>query len=143
MAFGPRRCACCGSSDGVEAYHLYSSLGGGSDELTIWLCIVCHGQVDELKGRVNSILRRQSAPSTLRFKQAKLPVTWIKASESNRKLATAFAAGVLPIIHQLESNGVTNYQAIAAALNARGVKTARGGEWQSTTVGNMLRRKSW
>ena len=142
MAFGPKRCACCGSSNRVAAYYLNGLRGGGSNELTIWLCAVCHDQTGGLEDQGNVVLIRQNAPSMLRFKQGNLPVTWIKASESNRNLATVFAAGVLPIIHQLEANGVTSYRAIAAALNAKGVKTARGGEWQSTTVGSMLRRKS-
>ena len=30
---------------------------------------------------------------------------------------------------------------IAAALNARGVRTARGGAWHSTTVRNLLQRE--
>jgi hypothetical protein len=34
----------------------------------------------------------------------------------------------------------TSYAAIADALNARGIRTARGGEWHSTTVRNILLR---
>jgi Recombinase len=29
---------------------------------------------------------------------------------------------------------------IAAALNARGIATARGGKWEATTVANILKR---
>ena len=32
-------------------------------------------------------------------------------------------------------------RAIAAALNARGVRTARGGEWHATTVRNVTQRE--
>jgi hypothetical protein len=35
---------------------------------------------------------------------------------------------------------VKGYRAIAEALNARGVRTARGGEWHATTVRNLIRR---
>jgi hypothetical protein len=34
----------------------------------------------------------------------------------------------------------TCYAAIADALNARGIRTARGGEWHSMTVRNLLAR---
>jgi hypothetical protein len=47
---------------------------------------------------------------------------------------------VLPIVRQIEASGVKGSRAIAAALNARGVRTARGGEWHSTTVRNLLAR---
>ena len=33
-----------------------------------------------------------------------------------------------------------NHRAIAEALNARGVATARGGKWQAMTVSNLLAR---
>jgi hypothetical protein len=33
-----------------------------------------------------------------------------------------------------------NHRAIAEALNARGVATARGGKWQAMTVSNVLAR---
>jgi len=38
-----------------------------------------------------------------------------------------FAANVLPIVRQIQASGVTTFRAIAAALNNRGVRTARGG----------------
>lgn len=54
--------------------------------------------------------------------------------------ADAHAANVLPIIHDIQRAGVTSLRAIAAALNARGIPTARGGEWQAMTVSNILAR---
>jgi DNA invertase Pin-like site-specific DNA recombinase len=54
--------------------------------------------------------------------------------------ADAFAANVLPIVRQLRESGVTTLAAIADALNARGVRTARGGEWHASTVRNLLAR---
>ncbi len=36
--------------------------------------------------------------------------------------------------------GVTSLSGVARALNARGVKTARGRVWEATTVRNVLRR---
>jgi hypothetical protein len=48
---------------------------------------------------------------------------------------------MLPIIRQVGAAGATGYRAIAAALNARGVRTARGGEWHATTVRNLMQRE--
>lgn len=59
-------------------------------------------------------------------------------SDSNHRAAVAFAANVLPIVRQIEASGATSLRAIAAALNARGIRTARGGEWHPTTVRNLV-----
>jgi DNA invertase Pin-like site-specific DNA recombinase len=53
--------------------------------------------------------------------------------------ARQFAANVLPIIEQIERGGTTSHNAIAAELNARNVKTARGGKWTHVQVGAVLR----
>jgi hypothetical protein len=50
---------------------------------------------------------------------------------ANRAAADAFAANVLPLVRQLQTAGVTTTRSIAEALNARGIRTARGGEWQT------------
>ena len=57
-----------------------------------------------------------------------------------RAAADAFAANVLPIVRQLQANGLTDLRSLAAALNERGVRTARGGQWHQTTVRNLLAR---
>jgi hypothetical protein len=62
----------------------------------------------------------------------------VKGADANRAAANAFAANVLPVVRQIEASGVKGSSAIAAALNARGVRTARGGEWHATTVRNLL-----
>ena len=56
--------------------------------------------------------------------------------------ADAFASNVLPIIQQIEASGASSYRGIADVLNARGVRTARGGEWHATTVRNLMLRAS-
>jgi DNA invertase Pin-like site-specific DNA recombinase len=54
--------------------------------------------------------------------------------------ADAFAVNVLPIVRQIQASGATTGRAIAAALNARGIRTARGGAWHDSTVRNLLAR---
>ena len=41
-------------------------------------------------------------------------------------LADAFAANALPLVRQIQASGVASTRVIAAALNARGIRTARG-----------------
>jgi DNA invertase Pin-like site-specific DNA recombinase len=68
------------------------------------------------------------------------------AAAAGRKTQVAaakqFAADVLPIIAKLREAGVTSYRGIAAALNGRGVRTARGGQWQVSNVRNLLARSA-
>ena len=59
-----------------------------------------------------------------------------------REFADAFAANVRPIIKEIQASGVTSLRGIARALTARGVKTARGGDWTSVQVSNLLARVS-
>jgi hypothetical protein len=49
-----------------------------------------------------------------------------------------FAANVLPIVRSLTTGGVTSLRGIAEALNARGIRTARGGQWHAQTVKQVL-----
>lgn len=55
--------------------------------------------------------------------------------------AEAFGANVLPIVRQIQVAGVTSTRDLAAALNARGIRTARAGEWHHSTVRNLLARR--
>ena len=64
-----------------------------------------------------------------------------KGAEKQRAEADAFAANVLPILRQLQAAGANTPRAIAAALNERGIRTARGGAWHDSTVRNLLARE--
>jgi hypothetical protein len=59
----------------------------------------------------------------------------------NRRLADQRAADILPVIRSLQASGIRTLQGLANALNARGVRTARGGRWYPTMVRNVLRRR--
>jgi DNA invertase Pin-like site-specific DNA recombinase len=73
---------------------------------------------------------------------AALEKVHLKGAEANRTAADAFASNVLPIIREMQKSGLSSYRAIASALNARGIRTARGGAWHATTVRNATLRHS-
>jgi len=50
--------------------------------------------------------------------------------------ADRFAVNILPIIHDLQAQGITG----SRALNARGIQTANQRQWYPTTVKNLLQR---
>ena len=69
-----------------------------------------------------------------------LPEAQAKSAAAGKTAADAFAANVLPVVRQLQAAGMVTVRAIAEALNARGIRTARGGEWHGSTVTNLLAR---
>jgi DNA invertase Pin-like site-specific DNA recombinase len=54
--------------------------------------------------------------------------------------ADQHAANILPIIREAQKAGATTLRAVANALNARGISTARGGAWHAMSVKNVLDR---
>jgi DNA invertase Pin-like site-specific DNA recombinase len=64
----------------------------------------------------------------------KIAVASIRADADNH------AANVLPIIREAQRAGASTLRAVAAVLNARGVPTARGGQWHAMSVKNVLDR---
>jgi DNA invertase Pin-like site-specific DNA recombinase len=63
---------------------------------------------------------------------AKLGTAAVKAN------ARRFTANIRPIIEGIMRAGATSHNAIAAKLNERNVKTARGGVWTHVQVGAIL-----
>jgi DNA invertase Pin-like site-specific DNA recombinase len=53
---------------------------------------------------------------------------------------TSRAADLAPTIALLQAGGATTLRAIAAGLNAQGITTARGGDWDQTQVRRLLAR---
>lgn len=62
------------------------------------------------------------------------------AVEAVAAAAAQRAADLAPILAELRAEGFTSLPAIAGQLNARGIKTARGGAWHPSSVANLLRR---
>ena len=63
-----------------------------------------------------------------------------RGREVQKAEAASFAANVLPIIEALRASGVRDLRGLAAALNNRGVRTARGGRWHVSNVKNVVDR---
>jgi DNA invertase Pin-like site-specific DNA recombinase len=61
---------------------------------------------------------------------------------ANKANAERFAANVLPIIREIQASGVATLRGIARALNARGVRSARGAPWSVEAVSNIIKRSS-
>ena len=53
----------------------------------------------------------------------------VRAAKASKR-----AADLLPMIGDLRANGAVSLHQIAAGLNERGIKTARGGQWSAVQV---------
>src|SRR3954463_1283660 len=94
-----------------------------------------------ISDRTRAALAQKKAQGALLGNRTNLPAAQAKGVAGIRAAADAFASNALPIIQQIEASGVSSYHGIADALNTRGVRTARGGDWHATTVRNMLLRQ--
>jgi DNA invertase Pin-like site-specific DNA recombinase len=54
--------------------------------------------------------------------------------------ADEFASGLIPVLQTICASGARSLAAIAMELNRRGIRSARGGSWQRSSVGNLLVR---
>jgi DNA invertase Pin-like site-specific DNA recombinase len=95
----------------------------------------------KIADRTRKALAVKKAQGALLGNRTNLPEAAILGAAANREGADAFAANVLPIVREIRDSGATSLAAIAGALNARGVRTARGGAWHNSTVRNLLARE--
>jgi DNA invertase Pin-like site-specific DNA recombinase len=61
-----------------------------------------------------------------------------RGTATGKANARRFAANVRPIIEEIMRVGATSHNVIAAKLNERNVRTARGGKWTHVQVGAIL-----
>ena len=87
--------------------------------------------------RTRAALAQKKAQGALLGNRTNLAEATAKGVAVNKAAADAFAANVLPTVREVID--VIVPKAIAVILNARGVKTARGGAWYDTTVRNLLK----
>lgn len=95
-----------------------------------------------ISDRTRAALAQKKAQGVVLGNRTNLADASAKGATANRAGADTFAANALPVVRQIEASGVRGSRAIAVALNARGVRTARGGEWHATTVRNLLKRET-
>lgn len=62
-----------------------------------------------------------------------------KSNAANAAKADEFAQSVMPTIRRMRDAGMSRL-AISRELNANGLPSARGGQWTSASVGNVLKR---
>ena len=79
--------------------------------------------------------RDQGRPDHHQTRRTQQAIAAKRSAAANREAADKFAANVAPVIQQVKASGATSLHAVAAALTARGIPTARGREWSPAQVG--------
>ena len=92
--------------------------------------------------RTRSALAARKATGALLGNRTNAGEALARGRQALRAEADAFAVNVMPIIDALRSSGITDLRGLAAALNARGIRTARGGRWHVSNVRNIIGRVS-
>ena len=102
------------------------------------LAAVAEHEREMISERTKAALRAAKARGT-RLGNPELAKAAKRGTAAVKANARQFAANVLPIIEEIEQAGITSHNAIAAKLNERDVRTARGGKWTHVQVGAVLR----
>ncbi len=120
---------------------IVAELGADADPFMLHIyAALAEKERNLIADRTRVALAQRKAQGVTLGNRTNLPEAAAKGADANRAAADAFAANVLPVVRQIEASGVKGYRALAEALNARGIRTARGGEWHATTVRNLMVR---
>ncbi len=120
---------------------IVTELGADADPFMLHIyAALAEKERNLIADRTRAALASKKAQGAVLGNTVNLDVAQAKGAAANREQAEAFAANVLPIVRQIEAAGVTTHRAIAEALNARGIRTARGGMWHGSTVRNLIGR---
>ena len=121
---------------------IVAELGADADPFMLHLyAALAEKERHLIADRTRAALAARKAQGVRLGNPTNLAAAGTKGAETQRASADAFAANVLPIVAQIQAAGASTPRAIATALNARGVRTARGGHWHDSTVRNLLARQ--
>ena len=93
-----------------------------------------------ISARTKAALQAKRAAGVQLGNRTNLAAAQSKGAAANATAADAFAANVVPVVCSIQAAGINTLSGIAEALNARGVKTARGGAWHATSVNRLMAR---
>jgi DNA invertase Pin-like site-specific DNA recombinase len=121
---------------------IVAELGAGADPFMLHLyAALAEKERALISARTKAALAAKKAAGA-KLGNPRAAETIGKAHAANRAAANQFATNILPIIREIQVAGRTTLREIAASLNARGVRTARGGRWGASSVRNLLIRLS-
>jgi DNA invertase Pin-like site-specific DNA recombinase len=111
-----------------------------ANKLTVHiLAAVAQHEREIISARTSAALKAAKARGK-RLGNPKLSEARKHAAAARMEIADRYSANVLPVIREIQRSGIKSLRGIARALAARGIQTARGGEWTAVQVSDILRR---
>jgi DNA invertase Pin-like site-specific DNA recombinase len=120
---------------------IVAELGSDADPFMLHLyAALAEKERRQISERTRAALASRKLQGTKLGNPTSAPQAASAGRDVQTRAADRFAETIIPIIASLQKSGVTSLRGIAIALNTRGVRTARGGEWQVSNVRNVLAR---
>jgi DNA invertase Pin-like site-specific DNA recombinase len=120
---------------------IVAALGADADPFMLHIyAALAEKEHSPILQRTKDALARKKAQGTQLGNRTNLADAQKMGQVANRQAADAFATNILPVVRQIQATGITALRGIGQALNDRGIRTARGGDWHSSTVRNPLAR---
>ena len=120
---------------------IVAELGADADPFTLHLyAALAEKERSLISQRTTAALAAKKAAGTVLGNRTNLAEAQALGSAATAAQAAQFAANVLPIVSTIQASGITTLKGIAETLNARGIRTARGGSWYASTVKNLMGR---
>jgi DNA invertase Pin-like site-specific DNA recombinase len=121
---------------------IVAELGADADPFMLHLyAALAEKERSLISARTRAALAAKKSQGVKLGNRRNMPEAAARGRQAQRAAADQFAANVLPVIGSIKAAGATSFDAIAKALNARGIRTMRGGRWHSTTVRNLFLRQ--
>lgn len=122
---------------------MVAELGAEADPFMLHLyAALAEKERSLISKRTREALQAKKKAGAVLGNRTNLAQAQVMGAAQNAAAADAFAANVLPVVQQLQNQGVSTFRALAEALNQRGVKTARGGGWAAMTVKRLIDRSN-
>jgi DNA invertase Pin-like site-specific DNA recombinase len=104
------------------------------------LAAVAEHEREMISQRTKAALAAAKARGTLLGNRTNIEVAQRNSRVVRSKASAQFVQNAIPVIKQIQATGLTSLREVAGALNARGVRSARGGGWHPTQVKRVLER---
>jgi DNA invertase Pin-like site-specific DNA recombinase len=115
-------------------------LGSGADNFLLHiLASVAEREAAQISQRTKAALQAAKARG-VRLGSRNIELVRVAAEAAIRAEADRRAQNVRPVIDAIRAAGVVKVREVAAALNARGIPTPRGGQWHASSVQRIMAR---
>jgi DNA invertase Pin-like site-specific DNA recombinase len=120
---------------------IVAELGADADPFMLHLyAALAEKERSLISQRTRAALAAKKAAGARLGNPTNLSEASILGAVANVAQADRHAANIAPIVREIQATGGKTLREIADALNARGIRTARGGSWYASTVRNLLAR---